>query len=60
MTERQQEAAAELQARQEKYIQQVAGSGKSSAEEIAEAKGLLDSGVITEDEFAALKTKALA
>jgi hypothetical protein len=59
MTERQLAAAADMQAQQERYIQQVAGSGKSSAEQIAEAKGLLDSGAITEDEFAALKAKAL-
>jgi hypothetical protein len=59
MTERQLAAAADMQAQQEKYIQQVAGSGKSAAEQIADAKGLLDSGAITPDEFAALKAKAL-
>lgn len=59
MSERQLAAAADMQAQQEKYIQQVAGSGKSSAEQIADAKGLLDSGAITPDEFAALKAKAL-
>jgi hypothetical protein len=59
MTERQLVAATDMQAQQEKYIQQVAGSNKSAAEEIADAKGLLDSGAITPDEFAALKSKAL-
>jgi hypothetical protein len=41
------------------YIQQVAGS-KSAADEIADAKALLDSGSITRPEFDTLKAKALA
>jgi len=40
------------------YVRDTAGGG--SAAEIAKAKELLDSGVITQDEFAALKAKALA
>lgn len=40
------------------YIRNVAG--KSPAEQIADAKGLLDKGVITAEEFAKLKAKALA
>jgi hypothetical protein len=40
------------------YIRSVAG--KSPAEQIADAKALLDAGTVTQDEFARLKTKALA
>lgn len=40
------------------YIRDVAGT--SPADEIAKAKSLLDAGTITEDEFAAMKAKALA
>jgi Short C-terminal domain len=35
-------------------------AGKSPANEIADAKALLDAGTITQDEFAKLKAKALA
>jgi hypothetical protein len=60
MTERQMTAVANAKAEQDKYIQQVAGSVKSPAEQIADAKGLLDAGVISPDEFASLKVKAMA
>ena len=40
------------------YIQSVAGSGGAAAE-IEKAKGLLDSGAITQAEFDAIKQKAL-
>lgn len=59
MGERQMAAAAQMQAQQEKYIKEVAGSGTSPADQIASAKGLLDSGAITQAEFDALKAKAL-
>ncbi len=60
MTERQMAAAADMQAQQEAYIQQVAGTGKSAADQISDAKALLDSGAINEAEFEGLKAKALA
>jgi hypothetical protein len=60
MTERQMTAMAERQAEQDKYIQQVASSSQGPAEQIASAKGLLDSGTITQDEYESLKAKALA
>jgi len=59
MTERaikQQEAA---QSQMDKYVQSVAGK-TDPAEQIAKAKGLLDSGTITQTEFDQIKQKALA
>jgi hypothetical protein len=52
--------AAQLQAKEQTdaYIKTVAG--KSAADQIADAKTLLDSGTITHPEFEALKAKALA
>jgi ABC-type multidrug transport system fused ATPase/permease subunit len=57
MARRQQAAAQRMQTEAEAYIKQVAG--KSPAEQIADAKRLLDDGTITADEFARLKAKAL-
>ncbi|MEO7079108.1 SHOCT domain-containing protein [Rhodococcus sp. BP22] len=57
MTKRQVSAMQHARDEQEQYIKQVAG--RTSAEEIAHAKALLDSGTITEDEFTQLKAKAL-
>ncbi len=59
MQERQLEQAKDMQKAQAEYIQSVAGSG-SSADQIASAKGLLDSGAITQAEFDQIKAKALA
>jgi hypothetical protein len=60
MTERQASAAAQAKAAQDQYIQQVASTGTTPADQIAQAKSLLDSGAITQPEFDALKSKALA
>ena len=60
MGERQMQAIADAQVQQEKYIKQVAASSTSPAEQITHAKGLLDSGAISQQEFDALKAKALA
>ena len=61
MQERQLEQAQEMHAAQAEYIQSVAGSsGGSATDQIASAKSLLDSGAITQAEFDALKSKALA
>ena len=61
MTERQLAEAQAAQAKQNEYIRQVAGSSSSSpAAEIESAKKLLDSGALTQAEYEALKSKALA
>jgi len=60
MAERQLEAAAQQQAAQDKYIQQVASTPVDPAEQITKAKALLDSGTIDQAEFNSLKAKALA
>jgi hypothetical protein len=60
MTERQMSRAAEMQAAQDDYIKQVASAPSSPADEIANARALLDSNVIDQREFDALKAKALA
>ena len=58
MAERQRAVVQRAKADTDAYIRQVAG--KSPAEQIADAKALLDAGTITKDEFDRLKAKALA
>jgi ABC-type multidrug transport system fused ATPase/permease subunit len=58
MAERQVAAVQRAKSDTDAYIRHVAG--KSPAEQIADAKALLDAGTITEDEYAKLKAKALA
>jgi hypothetical protein len=59
MTERRVQEAQVSQANFDQYVKQVAADG-GSAGEIAKAKELLESGAITQQEFEALKAKALA
>ena len=58
MARRQQAAVQRSQSEAESYIRQLAG--KSPADQIADAKRLLDAGTITADDFARLKAKAMA
>ena len=61
MHERQLEQMKDVQRAQNEYIKSVAGSSSTNAaDQIASAKGLLDSGAITQAEFDQLKAKALA
>ncbi|HQR78711.1 MAG TPA: SHOCT domain-containing protein [Actinomycetota bacterium] len=59
MAERSAAQAAEIQKAQADYIKQVSGSTDPAAQ-IAQAKKLHDDGVISDDEFAQLKAKALS
>ena len=59
MAERHMQRGAGQQAQFDDYVQNVAGWGGATAE-IERAKGLLDSGAITQAEFDAIKAKALA
>ena len=58
MAARQNASLARAKADTDAYIRSV--SGKSPAEQISQAKALLDAGTITQDEYAKLKAKALA
>jgi hypothetical protein len=50
----------QARAQQEQFDQYVREAAGGSADEIAKAKQLLDQGAITQEEFDALKTKALS
>ncbi|HEY2299374.1 MAG TPA: SHOCT domain-containing protein, partial [Jatrophihabitans sp.] len=60
MDERKQKDVRQAQADTDNYIRSVAHNGNSSADQIAQANQLLNSGAITQDEYQALKAKALA
>jgi predicted PurR-regulated permease PerM len=59
MTERDVQGAQRSQAQFDDYVRTVGGGGGAAAE-IERAKGLLDSGAISQAEFDQIKTKALA
>jgi hypothetical protein len=58
MTERRMKEAQTSQAQFDQYVRDTAGSG-GAASEIAKAKALLDNGTINQQEFDAIKAKAL-
>jgi len=58
MARRQRASQEQTKSATDAYIRSVAG--KSPADQIADAKTLLDAGTINQDEFARLKAKALA
>ncbi len=59
MAKRNVSAAKQQQDQFDSYVRQTAGGGGSAAE-IEKAKGLLDSGAINQEEYNALKAKALS
>jgi hypothetical protein len=58
MALRARESATAAKQETDSYIREAAG--RSPAQEIADAKGLFDSGTITQQEFESLKAKALS
>jgi hypothetical protein len=60
MAERSAKQAQQYQAAQAAYIQSVAATSASPAEQVANAKQLLDEGTITQQEFEQMKAKALS
>jgi len=59
MSKRALEAQKEAQKDFDSYVQSVAGSSGSPADEIAKAKELLDAGTISQEEFDSIKARAL-
>ncbi|MGH3134788.1 MAG: SHOCT domain-containing protein [Gaiellaceae bacterium] len=59
MAERNVQRLEAQQAKFDDYVRATAGSGGGAAAEIEKAKGLLDSGAISQAEFDAIKQKAL-
>ena len=59
MTERSLQAAERQRVQQEAYIRDVAQKPSSATDQIAQAKALLDAGVISQAEYDTLKHKAL-
>jgi hypothetical protein len=60
MTQRNIERVQAQQAQMDDYVRTTAGTGGGATAEIERAKGLLDSGAISQAEFDAIKQKALA
>ncbi|MBV8218128.1 MAG: SHOCT domain-containing protein [Solirubrobacterales bacterium] len=60
MAERRYQDQATAQSQFDDYVRQAAGTSASPTAEIERAKKLLDDGAITQAEFDAIKTKALA
>jgi len=59
MTERSSRQAEAVQAQQEAYVKNLAGTN-SPADQVTQAKKLLDSGAISQPEYDSLKAKALS
>jgi hypothetical protein len=59
MQERSMQQAANMQQSQDNYIKSVAGSGGGTADELEKLSNLKNSGVLTDEEFAAPKAKLL-
>jgi hypothetical protein len=59
MQERSMQQAANMQQSQDNYIKSVAGSGGGTADELEKLSNLKNSGVLTDEEFAAQKAKLL-
>jgi membrane protease subunit (stomatin/prohibitin family) len=60
MAERRAKEAQTAQAQFDQYVRQAAAGTGGSASEIEKAKQLLDDGTITQEEFDAIKAKALS